>query len=432
MKTKSRRKGLAYIWVVITLLIVIGFVGLAIDVGYALLVGHQLQNAADASALAGALLVQENIFDAQQLAVYVALHNKAGGKTVYLKINPWNPLWGDMIVGFYKRSTRTFTPTVDSPNAVKIITRRTESSRSGPLELLFAPIFGVNDVNLRRSAIAMIGGGTGAGLITLNETEKWTFRMDGTITLDVRDITRPGAGAAIQVNSDSTWALKTDGGPTLLAGEINVCAETVIDPPEFDGEVYTGEPLMPDPLGHIDPPTNWGDDQGPIVVDEGEHTLSPGYYPKGITMTDGSITLEPGIYVIDGTGLTVTGGDLQAENVMFYIVDTTPNNNKPSEVKLTGDGILRVSAMEGGPYKGIAFWQARDNPNLATIVGTDNSGIYGTLYFPAARVNIGGTSDSFSITQLICDSAEISGTGTMTIDYDGRFPAPVTSPFLVE
>ena len=32
----------------------------------------------------------------------------------------------------------------------------------------------------------------------------------------------------------------------------------------------------------------------------------------------------------------------------------------------------------------------------------------GTLYFPKAHVNIGGTSDSFSITQLIADSSTLS------------------------
>ena len=54
-KTQTSRRGIAIIWTAILVVVMIGFVGLACDTGYGLLVAHQLQNAADASALAGAL-----------------------------------------------------------------------------------------------------------------------------------------------------------------------------------------------------------------------------------------------------------------------------------------------------------------------------------------------------------------------------------------
>jgi len=436
MKAKSRRKGVAYIWAALVAPVVIAFVGLSIDGAYGYLVAHQLHNAADAASLAGAQLVREDPLAARQAAIAMALKNLAAGDPVRLAGNPANAFDGDVVIGLYDREARQFTATLANPNAVKVVARRTENSLGGRVGLLFAPIFGVLDVGIQRSAVAMIGGGTGAGLICLNEEDKWTFRLSGTITLDVRDVTTdPPTGGAIQVNSDDERALKTDGGPTLLAEEINVVALEVNDPPEFDGDVNTKQPLIPDPLAGLEPPTNWGTDRGDFSVTGGTHALGPGYYPEGISMTGGTVNLAPGIYVLDGAGLNVTGGNLIAHEVMFYIVDTTPANNKPSRVKLTGNGIVDITPipLEVEPYGGIAFWQARNNPSQADIRGTDQfTGIDGTLYFPDARVDITGTSDSFGIAQLICDSIEISGVGTLTINYDGRFPAPGTSIFLVE
>jgi len=422
MKARSRRKGIAYIWAALVTMVVIAFVGLSIDGAYGYLVAHQLHNAADAASLAGAQLVRNDPLAAQQAAIAMALNNKAAGDPVRLTGNPANASDGDVVIGLYDRDTQQFTATMEKPNAVKVVARRLGNSLGGRVQLFFAPIFGVPDVGIQRHAIAMVGGGTGAGLICLNEEDKWTFRLSGTITLDVRDVTTdPPTGGAIQVNSDDERALKTDGGPTLLAEEINVVAADVTDPPVFEGEVNTKQPLILDPLSGLEPPTNWGTNWGDFSVTGGTHSLGPGYYPEGISMTGGTVNLAPGIYVLDGAGLNVTGGDLIAHEVMFYIVDTTLGDNKPSSVKLTGNGIVDITPipMEVEPYGGIAIWQARDNPNQADLRGTDQfTGIDGTLYLPVARVDLTGTSDSFGVAQLICDSIEISGTGTLAINYD--------------
>lgn len=445
---KSRHKGIAYLWMVMVLLLLIAVIGLSIDTAYAFLTAQQLQNAADASSLAGALLVRDNTVEARQAAIAMGLENAAALDPVRLSDNPGNVADGDVVIGWYNRGDRQFTPTLAGANAVKVVARRTADSLGGRVSLLFGGIFGTFDVSIERDAIAMIGGGTGSGIIMLNEEDKWTFRMDGTVTLDVRDSTSADGQGAIQVNSFDDWALKSGGSVTLLAGEINICAEDPRDPPEFDGDINTNVDPLPDPLRDIAPPPTsaWGDDQGGVVLSTGVAITYPPspttsswlgipitYISEGISMTGGTLTLEPGIYVLDGVGLNVTGGNLYAESVMFYIIDQTPGDSLESHVKLVGNGAVQISAMEEAePYSGIAIWQARDNTNTADIAGSDQFDLDGTLYFPVAQVNIGGTSDSFSITQLIVDKLEISGSGTLFIDYDGRFPAPGTKVFLVE
>ena len=419
-----------YVWVALIMLTVIGLVGLSLDVAYGTLVAGQLQNAADAASLAAVARVSASAEDARLAAHMVAAANTAGGSAVELSLNEGNSPDGDIVIGRYSRSTGVFTPTLSSPNAVKVVARRTSGALGGSLPLLFAPAFGVDTINLERTAIAMLGGGTGAGMIALNETDKWTFRLGGSVVLNVYDESNPAGDGAIQVNSDDPRALKTDGHPTLLAEEINVYADSVTDPPEFDGTVNTSRPRVTDPLAGIDEPAegDWGTNHGTVSVTGGTHALEPGYYPGGISMTGGTVNLAPGLYVLDGNGLKVTGGDLYGEGVMLYIVGT-------GYVKLSGNGVVDIgpSAVDSGPYGGILIWQARGNSAVADITGTDQfGGMDGTLYFPAAHVDVTGTSDSFGIRQLISDTVGIYGSGTVTINYDGRSPAPGTKGFLVE
>ena len=58
---------------------------------------------------------------------------------------------------------------------------------------------------------------------------------------------------------------------------------------------------------------------------------------------------------------------------------------------------------------------------MHVIHGTNTLDIGGTLYFPRNHVNITGTGDGFG-TQLISNTIEIGGTGTIEINYDGRNP----------
>jgi hypothetical protein len=429
---------MVHVWVVLVLFVIIGMIGFSLDVSYGLLVAQQLQNAADSASRAGARLVRSDAVGVRDEAVKLAYSNSAGTLRVQLDRNEANAADGDIVIGHYTRATRVFVPTLSSPNAVKVVARRTASSLNGSLPLAFAPAFGVDTIEIQRDAIAMVGGGTGAGLITLNETEKWTFRLSGNVTLEVFDISDPYADGAIQVNSINTGALKSDGDPTLVAEVINVKAPEVTDPPDYDGETRTNQPRLADPLADIAPPgpTEWGTDQGEVKITGGTHFLQPGFYPDGIEMTGGNVYLAPGVYVLDGHGLEVMGGNIAGEGVMFYVIDSTPGDNVPSHVNLTGNGSVEVTPMDletGGDYGGILIWQARDNTNEATIRGTDEfEGLEGTVYFPVADVDVTGTSDTFAIRQLICDSCGISGNGVVSINYDGRYPAPGTKVFLVK
>ena len=427
------RRGIANIWVALLALVLIGMTGLACDVAYVLLVVNQLQNAADAAALAGAQQVRRDVGAAWQASLDMAQRNYAGGEPVRLTENPANDPIGDIVIGFFSRQMGEFTPTFDGPNAVKVVARRTSDSLNGAVPLLFGSIFVVKTINVERTAIAMASGGTGAGLIALDLTERQALRVHGTVTLTVND-------GAIQVNSNhDSQAVYAGGNVVIDAPTMNVGGDArFTGGAQFTGDLNPGASPIPDPLAFLPPPVwNPANSLGTISVTGGETVnLKPGFYSGGISANNGTVTLAPGIYILDGEGLNITGNtNFTAEGVMFYITGTGT-----SCLDLTGTGDIRVTPPDPGlytypdpqvnTYEGVSIFQDRTNTNAARIIGTSLLDLEGTLYFRKAHVELGGTGDGFG-NQLIANTVEVGGTGAITVNYDGRFPAPGNKPFLV-
>lgn len=109
---------------------------------------------------------------------------------------------------------------------------------------------------------------------------------------------------------------------------------------------------------------------------------------------------------------------------MLYLVGS-------AALSLQGEGVTHLTGIESGIYEGITIFQSRSNTATNDIRGTSGLDVSGTIYLPAAKLNLTGTSDKIG-TQLIANEMEISGNGVLTINYDGRNPAPGNKVFLVE
>jgi hypothetical protein len=162
-------------------------------------------------------------------------------------------------------------------------------------------------------------------------------------------------------------------------------------------------------------------------------TLSPGYYSGGITAEGGTTTLEPGIYILDGAGLDISGNaSFYAEGCMFFITGT-------GSVSVDGTMDIVISSPDpdihnfpgADTYAGIGIFQSRTNTNDALIVGTALVDLEGAYYFPSNHVDLGGTGDQIG-NQFIADTLRVFGNGNLFIDYDGRFPAQGHKVILVQ
>jgi hypothetical protein len=445
-------RGVAYIWVVAVFLVLILLVGLALDMAKVFYVAHQLQNAADAAALAGARVIKEDQNAARQIAIEIAFANFADRQNVQLAFNEENLPDGDIVVGRYSLITSTFTATTQAPNALKVVARRTDDSGGGPVALNFGSIIDIDTCSISRYAIAKASGGTGAGLIALSPDETG-LRVSGTVHLDVND-------GAIQVNSEIDPPVRGDGQPQVTADEMNIVSESEAkgDLPE-DLPVSYGEEPIPDPLCNesycMDPPSwdplnDLSPSPGePIDINSGTTVLQPGFYSGGFRITGGIVNLEPGIYVLDGSsggqksGLVIGGNaTFCARGVMFYVtgdgvVDIAGSGSinitelDPNTTEFCEPGFNYPEGFDIGDYEGMAIFQARDNYNDARILGTSLMDLTGTLYFPSNFLELGGTGDGFG-NQLIADRIWVHGTGEITINYDGRNSSPGNRSYLVE
>ena len=81
----------------------------------------------------------------------------------------------------------------------------------------------------------------------------------------------------------------------------------------------------------------------------GSHTLSPGVYCKGISLSStAQVEFEPGTYIIDGGSLSTTGNSasMAGEGVTFYFTGG-------GSLDLSGQGSVDLSAPDSGDLKGI-------------------------------------------------------------------------------
>lgn len=366
LSTKHYRyRGIALVWTAIVITTILLMVGLSIDVAKLVYNVHQLQNATDAAALAGAQIVKTGSPDnTRQFTHDLAFANKAEHLEVTLRLGidqeQPEPFTGDensfdILLGRWVRYNRTFVPTLDAPNAVRAFARRnadfnlTEPALRS-LNLLFGPMAGVDDANASTVAVAWSYNSGGAGLICLSEPVpggRPGLQIGGTADLDVD-------GGGIHVNStasghnssDSTWI---QGGANIDAGFINVVGG-VDPPPEDDGweDIFEGggsegfsvsdESTIPSPEHIEDPlaanmigdpyvdynrlrvPEMIGTGEIPLVTQTLEGTpitdtittscsLGPGYYPHGLRISNEvDVTLVPTADTGLGTIFVFGGG----------------------------------------------------------------------------------------------------------------------------
>jgi hypothetical protein len=385
-----KRRGIGSLWVVLTLPIVIGLLGLVIDSGYAYLTSSQLQNAADAAALAAAAQLRSTgdtsapIAKAQE----IALLNTAAAKTVVLASS-------DVVCGrYYLPGDSTdklgFYPAETPLNAVQVTARRTTDSAHGPLALLFGPIFGINSIEVSSVAIAMTDS-KAPGLIVLDPTGQDALLMNGSIVINVESGT-------VTVNSSSKYAVKFMDNSQIIATELDIVGDYYGGTGKPLPIIHTGVTPAADPLkeqlkGQPDL-TN----VPPGTRNAVTRTFTPGYFSGGISIGDGKTwTFQPGIYVVDhppgdikavsiGAGCIANGSDV------IIVVKTGSLN--------IGDSTVNFTPPTSGTYAGICFFQPKDNTTPASIGG--HSHISGMIYIPHAQINIGGSYTDYYATQILC------------------------------
>jgi hypothetical protein len=480
------------VWTVLLLFALVGLVGLSLDWGKAAWNVHELNNAADAGALAGAQVVKTDGAQARLMAIALAFANRAEGLPVTVADNPANAVDGEVVLGRWIRQEARFIETDVAPNAVKVVGNRLgQRDDAPPLRLHFGRVFRQSTVEVSRRAIAWSRGSTGAGIIVLADDPStypgWHHAtgllMDGGAVVDLRGV-NPVTGEEmigdVQVNAtseDSPWAaFRLNGGSAeIWAGEFNVVGGTrpdaddagawaaVYGDPTSPFSVNPRSPRIEDPLaGLIAPDISTmppgRDTAGKVYFDPvaktfetvsgGNVTLEPGYYPGGIDMNNGNVVLLPGVYAFGGgskgkSGLVANGGSLTADGVLIYITGDPQGSKTGTEaaygaIDLGGNAEIAITSrgdaatprqIEG--EMGLAIWQDRENSTYGKILGTSGMQITGTIYCGYNAMDVGGNADQMG-NQLIIGALRLHGNPDLEIAYDGRNSVEAYRSILVQ
>ncbi len=158
---ESRRRGSIIVLSAFMIILLLAVVAFSVDLGFISMNKSQLQNAADAAALASATVLDhtpvgdENRFEtARDFAVNIAEDNQPGYGELLKN--------ADISFGTWDDSTKTFTSIdtvanpIANPNAVQIDVKRTGAS-SNQVPLFFGKALGFSEVDVTASSVAVIG-----------------------------------------------------------------------------------------------------------------------------------------------------------------------------------------------------------------------------------------------------------------------------------
>lgn len=167
----SSRNGSVLVLTAAMLVVLLGITALAVDYGYLLVVRRELQNAADAAALAGASQLvdddaltgqgsmTEEIYQARTKAVAFAQLNQAAMEPVVVDRNDANAPDGDVVVGHlanpYDLSEAMSLSDPDTFNTVRVTVRRSAVT-GNPVRLFFARVLGFSTADVSAAGSATI------------------------------------------------------------------------------------------------------------------------------------------------------------------------------------------------------------------------------------------------------------------------------------
>jgi Flp pilus assembly protein TadG len=394
----------AVVFVALAMAVIMGFVGLAVDIGQLRFVRQKMQTAADAAAIAGALEINACSGGSNCAAMQTAAQSSLaenGFSSSTLLTNCASSALTTLTITVNRAPcglAKTQDPHNGNTNYVEVLL-----SQSQPL--YFARILGISSVALTTRAEAGLAGGSNC-IYALDPT--------GSGALHVQLLAALVSKCGIVVESNSNSALQCDLLAAISASQIGVvgkassflCALSpspkthITMPSPADPLAYLTKPAVPScGVSHTGQLAYHGSDAAlNLSGASGNVVLWPdGAYCGGINIQPGAhVTFQPGTYALTskngGTstppgGLTVDlGTTVTASGVTLY--NYGPSGGITFNFSSFTFGGVNMTAPTSGTYSGILFFQDPGNTSQALIVGTSswNTVLQGSYYFPSAAV----------------------------------------------
>jgi hypothetical protein len=169
----------------------------------------------------------------------------------------------------------------------------------------------------------------------------------------------------------------------------------------------------------------------------GVTTLDPGIYKVKIKGSGTDVFhLNPGVYIVEAGFDTSGNGEVDGSGVFIYNTYSTypaaPGLSPTcSDVSLTGNGTITLSAQTSGTWAKLLFYQDPACANDFEIGGNGTFNGTGSLYLPSALFMLDGNNATLVGSQLVARQVELQQ-GNLQINYDPNNTAQPILPRLAE
>jgi PKD repeat protein len=261
------------------------------------------------------------------------------------------------------------------------------------------------------------------GLLLLDQTGSKSLMVTGNGAVDLT-----GCGVAVVDSRDSTAAFVTGNG-SVTAQDIDVTGGVKTAGHGSFSVPVEKEAATPDPLGLGLPAPPSPTFAAVNYSGSAALTLNPGTYIGGIKITgSGPVTLNPGIYYMKGGGFIITGkGSVTGTNVLIVNAPAKSGDT----IGITGQGVVTLSGLTSGTYKGLVMLQDPTSANTVGFAGQGAVTLTGVVYVTDALVQIVGqanltinpgagtaVSPPPILGALIAFDLKVDGNGVLTINPD--------------
>ena len=410
---RRNQAGQVLISTALAAVVLVGFAGLAVDMGILRYQRRVQQSAADAAAIAGATDLPSN-YRAGAVNAAAAngfTDNTAGGDC---GVPPANLAVGSVNVG-------VCAPPIAGPHAGE--QGYVEAYVSAGQPTFFMRILGVNKKTITARSVASNNstGTNGAPYGCMYAIGSPGNPVQGMTLQGASIVLAPSCGIVDNGDYTSSGAITASSFGVSGAnngGEGSVtCTGGASTCPSFNS------PAAADPLAAYTPPCSPCSGGTDISINGGgnfsgagvgyaggTYSVSPGTYDAiTISATGGeNVVFSSGSYVINGAGgLSVTGNaNISGNDVSFYFTG-------PATINITGTPTLNLSAPASGQYAGMLMWQAladTANPSLSAATGSLN----GILYFPSDKLSFAANT-TLNIGVVVAASVSAGGGANLTI-----------------
>jgi hypothetical protein len=316
------KSGATAVVIGLSLPMLVGFMGLGVEVGLWYLEKRELQEAADSAAIAGSReFVANSATQAQMEAAAAAAANKSGFASATQVLNQ-PPASGLYAIG----------GSLEDPTAVEVIL-------TAPYSTYFVSLFGLDSVDIRARAVAVEGAAeaeTEACILALAEDEPEICENGSTGMVLQGSLTVETTECSVHSNDSCGPSFDFNGNPTVNVDCMTYSGGLEAGVPAVEGDSnnltlhgcgapWYHEPIQ-DPYADAVIPANLGPchaNPNGTAIDANTTQFTPGYYCGSMPLQAGNNKtniLDPGVYFIEGDVL-INGGTITGDDVILVLLD---------------------------------------------------------------------------------------------------------------